>query len=213
VAFLDGDDEIMFDAIWRELDLAAETMNFERARKLRNDLQILRGIVDAHQLLRKAEERQTLVLVQPGPESGEREVMLIVHGRRWAALLVGPLDSAASLADRLGRAWRRHLATGLAPVTQLTLDEANILGRWLARHDGHPAILPVEECGEIDWLALAGKALALADAELNWTPPVGEDIVVDEFSTSVGSETFNDSPVVASGPVLGEIEAEDAATN
>ena len=182
-AFLDGDDAVMFEAIWQELDDAAESMNFERARKLRNDLQTLRGIVDAHQLLRKAEERQTLVLVQPGPEFGEREVMLIVKGRRWASFLIGLTDTADSLADRLRIAWERHRLHGLAPVTQLTLDEANILGRWLARHDGHPGIVPVEEGEGIDWLAIARHAAELRESELNWAPPAGEDVVIDDSAT------------------------------
>ena len=76
VAFLDGDDDIMFQAIWKELETAAEKLNFERARKLRNNLQTLRSIVDAHQLLRKADERPTLVLAQPGPDACQIEVML-----------------------------------------------------------------------------------------------------------------------------------------
>lgn len=180
VAFLDGDDDVMFAAIWTELETAAENLNFERARKLRNNLHTLRSIVDAHQIVRKADERPSLVLVQPGPVPLEIELMLIAKGRRWASFFVLPNEHPAELACRIESAWNRLQHEGLKPVTQLSLDETNILGRWLARHDGHPAVLPLPEEGAVDWEIVVRQAMSLGEDELHWVPPAGEDLVVDE---------------------------------
>ena len=106
--------------------------------------------------------------------------MLIAKGRRWASFFAMSGERPGPLAERLEARWTRLQAEGLAPVTQLSLDEANILGRWLARHDGHPAILPLPEDGPIDWRAVAAQALDLELDELNWTPPAGEDILLEE---------------------------------
>ena len=180
VAFLDGDDDLMFEAIWKELETAAERLDFERARTLRNNLQTLRSIVDSHQLLRREDDRPTLILAQPGPEAGEVEVMLVSKGRRWASFLARRQDDVGDLASRLKSAWDRLEKEGLKPVSQLSLDETFILGRWIARHDGHPALLPLPEDGSADWFALATRALSLEDVELNWRPPAGEDVLIDE---------------------------------
>jgi hypothetical protein len=54
---------------------------------------------------------------------------------------------------------------GLPPIDHTTVDEANILNRWLFRNWGQPAILPIE--GEPpDWEGLASRALALSNDDL-----------------------------------------------
>ncbi len=86
------------------------------------------------------------------------------------------------LAERLETSWGRVPPTGLPPVNHNTIDETNILLRWLSRNDGHPSILPLDlSFDQIEWTTLAGTALALSDDDLvrDAIAPVTDDVELD----------------------------------
>lgn len=166
ISFLDGRDEVLYQELWRGLEVAAERKDFERAAKLRDDLQTVTHVVNAHRLVREAIESHTLLLVLPSVEPAIREVLLVCAGRLWARVRAARKD-ADSLAMRLSQSWERYCQCGLPPVDHLSLDDTNILNRWLYQHAGHPSILPLKDADEADWEALAAAALALNEDDLN----------------------------------------------
>jgi DNA polymerase III epsilon subunit family exonuclease len=166
VAFLDGRDEVLHERLLRALEAAAERLDFEAAARLRNDLRDVNAVVGAQTRLREAAETHTLLLVLPSAEAGAREVLLVVAGRVWAWFRAG-FEEPADLAGRLARSWERLPAGGPPPVDHDSVDEANILNRWLYRNAGHPAILPLPRLpSSPDWPAFSATALALTDDEL-----------------------------------------------
>ncbi len=189
VQFLDGRDAVLYERLWRGLEDAADRLDFERARRLRDDLREVNQVVAAQRHLREAAETNHVLLVLPSSQSAAREVLLIAAGRLWAQLRV-LRDDPADLASRLNRSWSRLLAAGIAGVDHDTVDEANILNRWLARNGGHPAILPLNPPpAHPDWPDLALRALTLSDADLTF------DARSLEAAESADASAVDDVPV------------------
>jgi hypothetical protein len=193
VSFLDGRDDVLYERLWAGLESAAERLDFERAGKLRRDLQSVLGIVDHQKRLREASELHNLLVVLPSADVACREVLLVLGGRRWAQIRASrapaldrlsvagahgdedrPLADVSvpvrDLADRLANAWERYTATRLAPVDHHGVDETSILNRWLFRQAGHPALIPLPDPAAQEdapyWAELAASVLGLSDGDL-----------------------------------------------
>ncbi|MBX6342076.1 MAG: UvrB/UvrC motif-containing protein, partial [Thermomicrobiaceae bacterium] len=160
VRFLKGDTSEVIGRLQRELEECAERLDFERAARLRDQIRRVQSLILSQQLLDEAVERGNALIVTPSPGGDGRGFLLVVRGRLWARVEAGPADNDADVAYRLERSWRRAREGPVASVDQDSLDEVHILGRWLRRYAGHPAILPLD--GEpLDWLALARAGRAL----------------------------------------------------
>lgn len=195
VDYIDGRDEALHDVLWQGLEEAAEALDFERASRLRRELAASLALTAAQRRLRESVESNWALLVTPSAEAGYREVMLIARGRLWAQARVADGSEPAALAERLGRSWERFQRIGLGAPDHDSVDDMHILGSWLARHEGHPALLPLDASGP-DWLALASRVLSLRREELDfdawlkarnmreadWDAPAdepGEDVMLD----------------------------------
>ncbi|MDP9367283.1 MAG: hypothetical protein M3Q03_03235, partial [Chloroflexota bacterium] len=197
VQFLDGRDEVFYERLWRGLEDAAARLDFERADRLRREIQQIGQVVGAHKQLREAAETHTLLLVLPSADPAAREVLLVAAGRLWAQLRADRSGGAADLAARLERSWERFQRHGNRPLDHDTVDDANILNRWLYRNAGHPAILPLPPPQDsLSWHDLARRALDLSEEELlsEIVVHVGEDVEDDIGGASVSS-TENQIPV------------------
>ena len=166
VHFLNGEDEALYQQLWSGLEAAAERQDFERAAKLRDDLKTVTHVVDAHRVMREAIETHTLLLVLPSTAASSREVLLVCAGRLWAQVRASR-DEPAILAARLSEAWSRYRQLGITPLDQHSVDDANILNRWLHQHAGQPCILPVRDTGVVEWTDLASVALGMDDDALD----------------------------------------------
>ncbi len=171
VRFLDGDDDALYEELWRGLETAAARHDYERAAKLRDDLQTVTQVVSSHRIMRDAALAHTLLLVLPSARTGCREILMVLHGRLWAQFRAS-CDDPRDLEDRLCAAWSRCQQTGIAPVDQNSVDDTNILNRWLHQYAGHPAILPFDHGDAPPWRQLSCAALALDDEDLTVTKPV-----------------------------------------
>lgn len=222
VAFLDGDSDVLYTRLWQGLEEAAQRLDFERARRLRNDLLQIEQVVEAQRRIRTAEREHTLVLVLPSAHRDAREILLIVQGRLWAQIRSHGPDESAWLAERLARAWTRYHGSEVRPVDYDAIDEANVLNRWLLRYAGHPAILPLTEMeADPDWNAIATWALGLEDSALetdSWSESLPEDEIVSAIQdqsvlpqpsqetdggvldTNAGPLTLNESALDAEQP-------------
>ncbi len=75
-----------------------------------------------------------------------------------------------------------------------TVDDAHILNRFLALHDGHPAVIvcPAPPAC-VDWLAVAQRALAMPEDALSFEASGGED----DDSADVASAKAQDEQALA----------------
>jgi excinuclease UvrABC nuclease subunit len=152
--------------IWRGLEEAAQRLDFERARRLRDDLVQAEALAEAQARLNEADRVHTLMLVLPSAKANCRELLLVIRGQLWAQIRADRAGGHKQLAGRVAEAWHRANHHQYSSIDYDTIDEANILNRWLFRFVGHPAILPILD--QPDWEALAAQALALSDAELDF---------------------------------------------
>lgn len=169
IDYVDGRDEALHEVLWTGLEDAAAALDFERASRLRRELQASLALTAAQRRIREATEGNWALVVTPGTETGRREVMVVLRGRMWAQLRVAEPSQPGELASRLARCWERYAAFGLREPDHDTVDDMHILGSWLARHEGHPAILALgDRASEPDWLALAEAALGLRRDQLDF---------------------------------------------
>ena len=167
VAYVDGEDDALHDMLWQGLEHAAAALDFERAGRLRRDLNASLTLTAVQRRMRESTEAHWGLLVTHSPEAGCREVMLLVQGRVWAQFRVSSASSTADLADRLSTSWDRFMATGLRPLDHDSVDDLHILSSWLARHEGYPALIPLDQRERPAWNDLATQALALSRDDLD----------------------------------------------
>ncbi|MGH2560665.1 MAG: exonuclease domain-containing protein [Thermomicrobiales bacterium] len=184
VAFLDGDGDVLYTRLWQGLEDAAQRLDFERARRLRNDLLQIEHVVEAQRRLRTAEQHHTLLMVLPSAEAQAREVLMVVRGCLWSQIRARSDEPGAVLADKLAAAWLRFRRAGIRAVDYDSVDEANILNRWLLRYAGHPAIRPLDEpTDDVGWQEIATWALGLESTRIDiqsWSETgAGEDDVIE----------------------------------
>lgn len=169
IDYVDGRDQALHEVLWQGLEEAAEALDFERASRLRRDLQASLSLTAAQRRLRESTESNWGLLVTASPEAGCRELMLIVRGRIWSQIRVHPRQSLSELAERLSQSWERFRAAGLGEPDHDSVDDLHILGSFLARHEGHPALIPLPNGGEEPtWRPLAKQALALRADQLDF---------------------------------------------
>ncbi len=80
--------------------------------------------------------------------------------------------------DRLQPLFERHAKARLHPIDHYQVNETNILNRWLFKHHGHPAIIPIDLDRVTDrgyLVSLVMRALSLSDQHLadEWRPDDG----------------------------------------
>ncbi|MDQ3043582.1 MAG: exonuclease domain-containing protein [Chloroflexota bacterium] len=189
VNFLDGQDEVLFQRLWRGLEDAADRLDFERAARLRGDLTQVQSIVGAQRQLREAVETHSLLLVLPAVQPREREILLVLEGRLWGRYRTNGPD-VTRLTDWLRAAWDRRKVGSRNSIDYDGVDEANILNRFLYRNAGHPAVLPIDRAvAEIDWTEYAKRALAVEDSSLVFDVQLvreGQDIVEAVIDSDLG---------------------------
>ncbi|HEX3722275.1 MAG TPA: exonuclease domain-containing protein [Nitrolancea sp.] len=191
IGFLRGERSEAIELIQTQLAEAAEHLDFERAARLRDRMRRVHQLILSQQILDDAAQRGNLVIVTPSVDSAARELLLVVRGRLWAQFSIDASDSVRDVVGRLGKAWQRTKEFPDPGVDHDSLDQVHILERWLRKHSGHPAILPLDD--EPDWREVVAHARALTVDELT-LEHVEESIDSDELD--VASESFAPSDAV-----------------
>jgi hypothetical protein len=153
--------------LWQGLESAASALDFERAGRLRRDLNASLSLTAVQRRMRESTEAHWGLLVTRSPAPGCREVMLLVQGRVWAQFRASRESGVDDLADRLAAAWARFQANGLRPLDHDSVDDLHILSSWLARHEGFPALIPLNDRQSPAWTEMAAQALALSSDDLD----------------------------------------------
>lgn len=180
--FLEGNDAPLLQRIWAQLEEAAANGDFEHARRLRRDIQLLQSISGAHRIIQEMERRPTLLLALPAAERDRIDCCLVSGGQMWSRTAAGRWESGEAIRRRIMRSFDRMRNSGAHPVDPASIDEAMILDRWLNRNWGHPAILLLQRDEVPDAQHLrAWLDCAFENDFEGWTPPspAGEDIVID----------------------------------
>ncbi|MFT4039839.1 MAG: exonuclease domain-containing protein [Thermomicrobiales bacterium] len=167
VDYIDGQDDALHEVLWSGLEQAAAALDFERAGRLRRDLNASLSLTAVQRRMRESADAHWGLLVTRSPETGCREVMLLVQGRVWAQFRARDREGAEPLAARLAVSWARYGERGLRPLDHDSVDDLHILSGWLARHEGFPALLPLDDRSAPDWATLARQALALQPDDLD----------------------------------------------
>jgi hypothetical protein len=169
IGYVDGRDQELHEVLWQGLEDAAAALDFERASRLRRDLQASLGLTASQRRLRESTELNWGVLVTPSTELGYRELMLILSGRIWSQFRVAESANLTEVALRLAESWGRFAATGLRDPDHDSVDDMHILSSWLARHEGLPALISFDRAlGEPDWESIAARALGLSRDQLDF---------------------------------------------
>jgi hypothetical protein len=110
-----------------------------------------------------------MLLVTASSKAECREIMVVLRGRLWAQLQMPDAASPADLRRLLERCWERFLTIGIRELDHDSVDDMHILGSWLARHEGHPAILPLgDRAAAPNWDLLSERALGLRREQLDF---------------------------------------------
>ena len=189
VDYVDGRDQSLHELLWSGLEDAAAALDFERASRLRRDLQASLALTAAQRRLRESTETNWVVLVTMSAEPEHRELMVILRGRLWSQLRVSDASTPVELAARLEKCWERFSVIGIGEPDHDSVDDMHILDSWLARHDGHPAILAIQErAGTPDWQEMARRALGLRRDQLDFDAwRKARDVGEGEWGESVGA--------------------------
>lgn len=177
IGFLRGEQNDAIELIQRQLAEAAEHLDFERAARLRDRMRRVRQLILSQQILDDAAGRGNLVIITPAVDPTARELLLVIRGRLWAQFVVQTSDAARSVAARIEQSWQRAKAFPDPGVDHDSLDQVHILERWLRKHDGHPAIVALND--EPEWLELIAYARARTNEELT-LDHLDDPVVVDE---------------------------------
>ena len=169
VDYVDGRDQSLHELLWSGLEDAAAALDFERASRLRQDLQASLALTAAQRRLRESTEGNWVILVTPAARPDQREIMVILRGRLWSQMCVADQSSPAELASQLEKCWARFGLVGIADPDHDSVDDMHILSSWLARHEEHPAIVSLDaDSGNPDWDVLARQALGLRRDQLDF---------------------------------------------
>ncbi len=204
LTFLEGDGQRLATRIQEQIDLAATRLDFERARRLRDNLGVVAIVAESQKRLRESVARHTLLLVQPSAEAGAREIVMVIEGKRWAQFRARPDEEVRDLAVRLARSFGRVQSFGIPTIDHASLDDTLILNRWLFQQPDHPATMPFSlDDQAVDWNLLAVWALALPESSLTFVAPssppdpietADADLVLqsgeESFPTTFSSEPF-----------------------
>jgi len=170
LAFLEGDETGLLERMEREIEISVARLDAERVRRLRADAQTVMVVAEAQRSISYAVEHHHLLLVQEGVHAGERVVMLVIKGSRWAQFNVDPYENAYDLSFRFARSFDRYTQSPQTGIDHDSLDDALILNRWIRKQSGHPSLIPIPSGdGEIDWLSLAEQVLSLSPADMGVT--------------------------------------------
>jgi excinuclease UvrABC nuclease subunit len=189
LSFLEGNGEGLASKLQQEIEIAAARLDFERAHRLRNDMQTVHLVAEAQRSMVYATIHHNLVLVMESPKPGCRDLLLVLQGRLWAQITTEPGEDARGIALRLARSYARFTSRQYDHIDHASLDDALILNRWIRKQSGHPAILSIDvEEPAIDWRLIAERALSLTDDELAQTvqEPDAEDRLLADDATVSG---------------------------
>jgi DNA polymerase III epsilon subunit family exonuclease len=171
-------------AIWEsELTAASEALNFERAQRLRRELEVLTRLRSEQESLASLVLQEPYLIVQPGSTPNAMQLLLIVKGRWWAQVTTTAAN--AEVAERrLEAAWRRYVDNGIDEIDHSGVDEANIIARWRKLQQSGEYVIPIDHPSSPGWSALVQQAIGVFSRS-SAASAAGRNVLKIETSASV----------------------------
>ncbi len=151
--FLNGKEEVLIDDLRREMDAASESLDFERAAKIRDQVQALESIQQKQKVLTTDKIDQDVIAVVKD-ERGAAIQMLYIRGGKLIGQRQFMLDGAseASPASAVQEFVKQYYSDApdlprevLLPVE---IEERGIVQTWLRQRKGSAITLEVPQTGE-----------------------------------------------------------------
>lgn len=140
--FLEGDERALYPWLHSRLEAAAESLDFEKASRLRDQITKANRLALEQAEIGKWVDQPHVVLVLPGKGDGCRDLWYLHRGRKWATFSIAVGEDLVSLAERVERSRQRAISAGDVLVDDhYSVDETVILTRWLNRNTEYPGIL------------------------------------------------------------------------
>ena len=134
----------VFVSIENDLQNAIAAEQFERAQRLRRDLDVLARVHTEQQSLHRIDLQAPYCIIQAAAARDSVQVLLVIQGRWWAQVIEQPAHTERII-ERLTQAWDRFCTEGLDPLDHSGVDEANILQRWSLLPAAQPFIVRLEQ--------------------------------------------------------------------
>jgi excinuclease UvrABC nuclease subunit len=160
LGLLDLERDDVLKLLEAELTEASEALRFERAQRLRRELDVLTRLREEQQSLTELVLQEPYLIVQPAPGSSVAQLLLIIEGRWWAQVMVEPKAEQCA-AERLESAWKRYLERGMEPIDHSGIDGANIIARWRRSTTSAEFVIPIGPEASPVWTELVRQALAI----------------------------------------------------
>ncbi|GCF10108.1 exonuclease domain-containing protein [Dictyobacter arantiisoli] len=144
-AFLGGESEDLLERLRRQMQEAAQNLNFERAAWLRDAIRSTDEVLIGQRLITGAVEANNLFIIYPSALEDCNEIFLIRHGRlvEQRSVYHDPLLMQEAINSLLQRAAR----SGMPPtvVGKAEVDQINIISRWIHYHSQDRAFFPFQQ--------------------------------------------------------------------
>ena len=142
-AFLGGEHEDLLDRLRRQMLVASQELNFERAAWLRDTIRSVDEVLIGQKLITGAVESNNLLIVYPSARENSNELFLIRHGRLVEQRCIehNPEETKQAIHGLLQVA--SELGEPPSIVGQAEVDQINIISRWIHHHSNDRAFFPL----------------------------------------------------------------------
>jgi hypothetical protein len=161
--FLEGDEDALLPLLHSRLEGTVVSLDFEKAAHLRDQISKVTSLVLEQARINEAASYGHALLVLPGPEPSAREIMYLVHGRRWAQFTVDASRSTSEISTALETSRSRAEGThGTRYPDHHSIDETALLARWIQRSPDHLALIPWEHGSATDEIVISALGVDLS---------------------------------------------------
>lgn len=147
IRLLSGNSEKLIRDIGREMKGAAAELKFERAARLRDQINGIRDVASRHQFRVKSVESNNLIAIYPSEYQDSAEIFYIRKGMlidQKRLSISGPEDEwYQEIREDIKRIFFDGAKDDKAPVNRIELDAMNIISRWLYRHRNDQSLVYV----------------------------------------------------------------------
>lgn len=151
--FLDGKTEGVIEGIRAEMKQAADTLDFERAAKLRNQLQSIENLLQRQKVLSQDRTDQDVIAVVKDERGSSIQMLYIRNGKLIGQrhfVLDGSSEAAPS--EAVGEFVKQYYADSLEVPREILLpveiEERNVVQQWLRTKKGSAVTVGVPQGGE-----------------------------------------------------------------
>jgi excinuclease ABC subunit C len=149
IRFLSGNYLRLIRDTEKEMKKAASDLKFERAARLRDQINGIKEVVSRHQFRVKSIESNNLIAVYPSEDSDSVEMFFIRKGiledqKRISTRVLTDDDLSQNLKVDIQRIFFHSTTPDKTSVSRIEVDAMNIIARWLYRHRNDQSLIYIK---------------------------------------------------------------------